>query len=58
MLRSRENIIKKLYEEIAEIYKLQNENVTMLEMQETILLYYNTSGYDYKSINEIIDKLL
>lgn len=58
MLINKEDIIKKVYEQISNIYNLGKEEVSILEMEETILLYYNTSGYNYKSIDEILYKLI
>lgn len=58
MLKNKEELIKKVYEQISNIYNLGKEEVSILEMEETILLYYNTSGYNYKSVDEILEKLI
>lgn len=54
----RQKIIERLYEEISELYQIKEVDRTLIEKEETILLYFNNLGYDYKTICEIVNKLL
>ncbi|MFI3209498.1 MAG: hypothetical protein R3Y64_00365 [Peptostreptococcaceae bacterium] len=58
MRSQRQKVIERLYEEISELYEIKESDRTDLEKEETILLYFNNLGYDYKTICEIVNKLL
>ena len=55
---TKDEIILKLSKEISQLTGVDFTKETIREKEEAILLYYNSNGYNYKSIDEIVNEFL
>lgn len=55
---TKDEIILKLSKEISQLTGVDFTKETIREKEEAILLYYNSNGYNYKSIDEVVNEFL
>ena len=55
---TKDEIILKLSKEISQLTGVDFTKETIREKEEAILLYYTSNGYNYKSIDEVVNEFL